>query len=247
MAFYTRTEMLLGEDAIKRLSKKRVAVFGIGGVGGFAAEALARAGIGYLDLFDDDVVSSSNINRQIIALNSTIAQFKCDIMHERILDINKECIVKTHKVFYNPLVIDEFPFEQYDYVIDAVDVIASKLTIIEQAKKANVAIISAMGAGNKLHPEKFEIADISKTSVCPLARIIRKQLKAKNIKHVKVVYSKEKPLVPIPPTQAEQKDDKVAVRPGIAKNQTPGSISFVPGTVGLILAGAVIRDLLEID
>ncbi len=243
--FSTRTEMLVGQEGIERLAKARVAVFGVGGVGGFACEALARAGVGTLDLFDDDVVAVSNINRQIVALESTVGQGKVTVMQERIGEINPACVVHAHKTFYTPENACEYPFEEYDYIIDAVDTVSAKLTIVERAKKAKVPVICAMGAGNKLHPELFEVADIEKTSICPLARVMRRELRKRRIKGVKVVYSKEMPLTPL---QVEAPAEAPSgLRTGAPKKQTPGSISFVPGAAGLILAGAVVRDLLGIE
>ncbi|MDL2325201.1 tRNA threonylcarbamoyladenosine dehydratase, partial [Ruminococcaceae bacterium OttesenSCG-928-A16] len=195
---FARTEMLVGEDAVALLAAKRVAVFGVGGVGGFVCEALARAGIGQLDIFDDDVVSISNLNRQIVALQSTVGRRKTSVMAQRIADINPACVVTEHAVFYTPQNADDYPLGVYDYIVDAVDTVSAKLEIITRAVAAGVPVISAMGAGNKLHPELFEVADIEKTSVCPLARVIRKELKKRNIHGVKVVYSKEEPLTPLP-------------------------------------------------
>lgn len=243
--FSTRTEMLLGEEGIKRLAKARVAVFGIGGVGGFTCEALARAGVGMLDLFDDDIVAVSNINRQIVALESTVGQAKVEVMRQRIREINPACVVNAYKTFYTPENAEEFPFECYDYIVDAVDTVSAKLTIVERAKNAGVPVICAMGAGNKLHPELFEVADIEKTSVCPLARVMRRELRKRRIKGVKVVYSKEMPLVPMAVDAPVEKASDL--RTGNPKKQTPGSISFVPGAAGLLLAGAVVRDLLGIE
>lgn len=242
--FSTRTEMLIGSQGVGLLASKRVAVFGVGGVGGFACEALARAGVGALDLFDDDVVAVSNLNRQVVALRSTIGRPKVDVMAQRIADINPDCRVRVYRTFYTPENASDYPFECYDYIIDAVDTVSAKLEIISRAKAAGVPVISAMGAGNKLHPELFEVADIEKTSVCPLARVMRRELKNRRIKGVKVVFSKEPPLVPgVVAGLAEQASP---LRTGSPKKQTPGSISFVPAAAGLILAGAVVRDLLAL-
>lgn len=227
---FSRTELLLGKAAIKKLNKSRVIVFGLGGVGGYAAEALARSGVGSLDLVDNDVVSLSNINRQIVALHSTIGRFKVDVMQERINDINTDCLVKTHKTFYLPDNTD-FDFSSYDYIVDAIDTVSGKIGLIEAATKAGVPIISAMGAGNKLDPTLFEVADIYKTSVCPLAHTMRKELKKRGIKSLKVVYSKEKPTKPL---ESQTSSRKI----------TPGSTSFVPPVVGLIIAGVVIKDII---
>lgn len=231
--YFSRTQLLLGEAAMERLYKARVAVFGIGGVGGHAAEALARSGIGTIDLIDKDVVAMTNINRQLVATTKTIGQYKTDVMKERILSINPDAVVNCHTVFFLPETADQFDFQQYDYIIDAVDTVTAKIELVMQAEKAECPMISSMGAGNKLHPELFEIADIYKTSVCPLAKVMRKELRARGIKNLKVVYSKEIPIVPF-----ESDEDS-------GKRQTPGSTSFVPSVAGLIMAGAVIRDLVE--
>ena len=219
---FSRLEMLMGEDAVKKLSASRVAVFGVGGVGGYTVEALARSGVGTLDLIDNDLVNLTNINRQIIALHSTIGKHKVDVAKERILDINPNCIVNVYKTFYTPET--EFDFSSYDYVVDAIDTVSGKLSIIEKSKLANVPVISSMGAGNKLNPTMFEVADISKTSVCPLAKVVRQELKKRHIKDVKVVFSKELPVKQFDRT-------------------TPASCAFVPSVVGLIIAGEVIKDL----
>ena len=227
---FSRTANLLGEKAMEKLKNARVAVFGIGGVGGYAVEALARSGVGALDLIDKDKVSVSNINRQIIALRSTVGKYKTEVAKERIADINPECIVRTHNIFFLPDTADEFDFSAYDYVIDAIDTVSGKIALIQKAKEQGVPIISAMGAGNKLDPTAFEVADISKTSVCPLARIMRKELKKRGITHTKVVYSKELP-------QESGNFDEQTQKP------VPASIAFVPSVAGLILAGEVIKDL----
>ena len=232
---FSRTELLLGQDNLKKLQKTRVAVFGIGGVGGYVVEALVRSGIGAIDIIDNDTVSLTNINRQIIATHKTIGKLKVDVLEERILDINPDVKIKKYPIFYTPETSDKIDFSQYDYVIDAIDTVIGKLEIIEKAKKSNVPIISSMGAGNKFHPEMFEIADISKTSVCPLAKVIRQELKKRKISKVKVVYSKE---IPIKPQKSEEKLT--------SKRQIPGSIAFVPSVAGLIIAGAVIRDICKV-
>lgn len=219
---FSRLEMLMGEDAVKKLSASRVAVFGVGGVGGYTVEALARSGVGTLDLIDNDLVNLTNINRQIIALHSTIGKHKVDVAKERILDINPNCTVNIYKTFYTSET--EFDFSPYDYVVDAIDTVSGKLSIIEKSKLANVPVISSMGAGNKLNPTMFEVADISKTSVCPLAKVVRQELKKRHIKDVKVVFSKELPVKQFDRT-------------------TPASCAFVPSVVGLIIAGEVIKDL----
>jgi len=232
--YFNRTQLLLGEEAMERLYKARVAIFGIGGVGGHAAEALARAGIGTIDLIDKDVVAISNINRQLVATTQTIGQYKTDVMKERILSINPEAVVNCHPIFFLPETAGQFDFHEYDYVIDAVDTVTAKLELVMQAKQANCPIISCMGAGNKLHPEYFEIADIYQTSVCPLAKVMRKELRARGIDCLKVVYSKEVPIVP------DVSDED------LGKRQTPGSTSFVPSVAGLIMAGEVIRSLAKV-
>ncbi len=231
MERFSRTENLIGKTALDRLKAARVAVFGIGGVGGHVVEALARSGVGSLDLIDNDTVSKSNINRQIVALSSTIGKQKTQVMAERILDINPTAQVRTHNVFFMPENADTFDFSSYDYVVDAIDTVTAKLALIEQAKKANVPIISAMGAGNKLDAMGFVVSDISKTTVCPLARVMRRELKKRGIEHVKVVYSKEQPK-----EQTEVNERGKAV---------PASIAFVPSVMGLILAGEVIKDLIK--
>mgnify|MGYP002622780662 CR=1 FL=1 len=234
---FSRTEIILGKESLERLKKARVAIFGIGGVGGFVAESLARAGIFHLDLIDNDTVSLTNINRQIIAFHSTIGQAKVFVMKERILDINPECEVNAIQCFFLPENKDSFDFTKYDYVVDAVDTVKAKLQIITQAKEANIPVISSMGAGNKLDPTLFEIADISKTSVCPLARVMRQECKKRGITHVKVVYSKEKP---VSSKLSESEKDSAELK---GNSIAPGSISFVPAVAGLIIASQVIKDL----
>lgn len=224
MNIFDRTKILIGEEALQTLKNKRVAVFGVGGVGGYAVEALARSGVGTLDLIDKDVVDETNINRQIIALQSTIGQPKVEVAKARCLDINPDMTVNTHQVFYLPETANQFDFKSYDYVIDAIDTVTGKLQLIEAANEANVPIISSMGAGNKLDPTQFEVADISETSVCPLAKVMRKELRDRGIESLKVVYSKEAPI-------------KIETR-------SPGSVAYVPSVVGLIIASEVIKDLL---
>ena len=233
---FSRSELLLGTEALCKLKTSRVAIFGIGGVGGYAVEALVRTGIGEIDLIDNDTVSLTNINRQIIATHDTIGQFKVDVMAKRIAEINPDCVVHTHKVFYLSENDNEFDFSAFDYVVDAIDTVSGKIGLIMAAKQANVPIISAMGAGNKLNPAMFEVADIHKTSVCPLAHVMRKELKKRGVKDLKVVYSKEKPLTPI-----DGISDEVT-----SKRVTPGSVAFVPPVVGMIIAGEVIKDLCKI-
>ena len=233
---FDRTELLLGREALEKLKHSRVAVFGIGGVGGYVVEALVRTGIGEIDLIDNDTVSLTNINRQIIATYDTIGQFKVDVMAKRITSINPDCGIHTHKVFYLPENEQQFDFSVFDYVVDAIDTVSGKIGLIMAAKQANVPIISAMGAGNKLNPAAFEVSDIYKTSVCPLAHVMRKELKKRGVKDLKVVYSKEKPLTPI-----EGISDEVT-----SKRVTPGSVAFVPPVVGMIMASEVIKDLCKI-
>lgn len=223
---FSRTEALLGEQAMEKLKKARVAVFGIGGVGGHVVEALVRSGVGAVDIVDSDKVCLSNLNRQIIATESSIGKYKVDVMKERILDINPEAVVNVHKCFYLPETKDEFDFSQYSYVVDAVDTVTAKIQLVMEAAEAGVPIISSMGAGNKLDPTAFQVADIYKTSVCPLAKVMRRELKKRGIKKLKVVYSKEQPVV---------------------KNAVPASVAFVPSVVGLIIAGEVIKDLVKAD
>ncbi len=226
---FVRTELLLGRPALERLARASVAVFGVGGVGGYAVEALARSGIGKITLFDKDVVDVTNINRQIIALDSTIGRYKCEVVRERILDINPTAEVICHNLFYLPENADLFPFDGYDYIVDAVDTVSAKLEIVTRAYRAGVKVISAMGAGNKTDPTRFEVADIYKTSVCPLARVMRRELKARGVPALKVVYSREE-----------------AVRPRLSAEggRVPvASAAFVPSVCGLILAGEVIKDL----
>ena len=231
---FLRTAMLLGEDAVEQLQKARVAVFGIGGVGGYTVEALARSGIGQLDLVDSDTVSRSNINRQILATHSTVGLPKVEAAKARVLDINPECIVRTHQVFYTPETADSFDFRDYDYIVDAIDTVTGKLCIIQRAIDAGVPVISCMGTGNKLDASALQVADISKTTICPLARIMRKELRKRGINHLKVVYSTEEALTPV---GAEEE------AAALGKRTIPGSTAFVPGTAGLIIAGEVIKDL----
>lgn len=240
---FIRTRMLIGDDPLQRLSSARVAVFGVGGVGGFCVEALARSGIGALDLYDDDTVSESNLNRQIAALHSTIGQPKAEVVARRVRDINPNCQVNAIRMFYLPENADTVNLAQYDYVIDCIDTVTAKLDLVQRCTVLQVPIISAMGSGNKLDPTAFVVTDISKTEGCPLARIMRKELRRRGIDHLKVVYSKELPLSPIRPAQAEAPAGS-DTRPGTtARKDTPGSISFVPASAGLLLASAVVREL----
>jgi tRNA A37 threonylcarbamoyladenosine dehydratase len=234
----SRTQLLYGEAAMKKLKASRVAVFGVGGVGGYVVEALARSGVGALDLIDNDKVCESNINRQIIATRKTIGQYKVDAAKERVLDINPDCIVREYKVFFLPETEEQFDFTEYDYVVDAIDTVTGKLSIIEKAKKANVPVISAMGAGNKVNPSMFEVADIYETSVCPLAKVMRKELKKRGIESLKVVYSKEEPIKPAESAENIDKDTK--------RRSIPGSTAFTPSVAGLIIAGEIVNDLTEI-
>lgn len=234
---FSRTELLLGGGAMEKLKKARVAVFGVGGVGGYVAEALARSGVGAIDLIDSDTVSLTNINRQIIALHSTVGMLKTDAAAARIKDINPDCKVKCHPVFYTPETENEFDFTEYDYVVDAIDTVVGKIALVMNADKCGTPIICSMGAGNKLDPTAFEVADIYKTSVCPLAKVMRYELRKRGIKHLKVVYSKEMPIVPNGTADCWEENVK--------KKNIPGSVAFVPSVVGLIIAGEVIKDIIN--
>lgn len=241
---FIRTRLLIGADPMERLANAKVAVFGVGGVGGFCIEALVRSGVGTLHLYDDDTVSESNLNRQIVALHSTIGHPKAEVMAERVRDINPNCDVKAIRMFYLPQNADEVDFSQYDYVVDCIDTVAAKLDLVSRCNALQVKIISAMGSGNKLDPTAFMVTDISKTEGCPLARVMRKELRKRGINHLKVVYSKEDPISPARPMDAEPPATASETRPGsTARRDTPGSISFVPAAAGLVLASAVIRDL----
>lgn len=242
---FSRTRLLLGEDAMEKLAHSRVAVFGIGGVGGYAVEGLVRSGIGEIDLIDDDKVCLTNINRQIYATHKTIGRYKVDVAAERIAEINPEVIVHTYKTFFTPETAGEFDFTKYDYVVDAIDTVTGKIELVMQAEKAGVPIICSMGAGNKLDPAAFEVADIYKTSVCPLAKVMRHEMKKRGIKHLKVVYSKEKPIKPEDDLSVSCKTGCVCP-PGTARRQIPGSTAFVPSVVGLIIAGEIVTDLVGI-
>lgn len=227
---FSRTELLLGADAVKKLRNSRVAVFGVGGVGGFTVEALARASVGELDIIDNDTVAQSNINRQLIATTKTVGRYKVDVFRERLLEINPEIKVNAYRTFFTPETSSEFDFSKYDYVVDAIDTVTGKIELVMKAERSDTPIISAMGAGNKLDPTMFEVADIFSTSVCPLARVMRSELKKRGIRKLKVVYSKEKPITP------EKTSDPY-------RRQIPGSVSFVPSVAGLIIAGEVIKDI----
>jgi tRNA threonylcarbamoyladenosine dehydratase len=244
---FSRTELLLGAEGMKKLSHSRVAVFGIGGVGTFAVEALARSGVGALDLFDDDKVCLTNINRQLIATRKTVGKQKVEVMKDRVLEINPAVRIETHEVFYGADNANEYDLSVYDYIIDAIDTVSSKLVLIERALEKNIPIISCMGAGNKLDPTKLEVADISKTSMCPLAKVIRTELRRRGINHLKVVYSKEPPITPIEDETNSCRNHCICppdtTRKCTIRRQVPGSIAFVPSVAGLILAGEVIKDL----
>lgn len=235
---FSRTELIIGKNNIERINKSKVVLFGLGGVGSYVLEGLARAGVGHFILVDDDTVSVTNINRQIIATTKTIGENKVDVAKKRVLDINPDAIVENKQMFFMPDTEDFFD-STIDYIIDAVDTVTAKLEIIERAKKHNIPVISCMGTGNKIDPTRFEVSDISKTKVCPLAKTMRKNLKKRGIEHVKVVYSQEEPIMPI---QMEEKEES-----GHSKRVTPGSISFVPSVAGLICAGEVIKDILAIN
>ena len=239
---FERTERLLGAEAMGQLYGARVAVFGIGGVGGFVAEALARSGIGTLDLIDSDTVCESNLNRQIIATHSALGRSKTEVMRERILDIHPEAVVHVHNCFFLPENAGQFPFAAYDYVVDAVDTVTAKIELIMRAKEAGTPVISCMGAGNKLDPTRFQVADIYQTKVCPLAKVMRRELKKRGVKELKVVYSEEEPIAPIGQMQDTQQN--ASCGSGVApRRSTPGSIAFVPSVAGLILAGEVVKDI----
>lgn len=244
---FSRTQLLIGEAAINKLQKSRVAVFGIGGVGGYVCEALVRSGVGAFDLVDDDKVCLTNLNRQIIATRKTVGKYKADVMKERMLDINPDVDVRIHRCFFFPENADDFPFDEYDYVVDAVDTVTAKIELILRAKAHNVPIISAMGAGNKLDPGRFKIADIYQTSVCPLARVMRRELKKRHVKNLKVVYSDEQPIRPL-------EDMSISCRTGCIcppgaqhkcteRRDIPGSTAFVPAVAGLMIAGEIVKDL----
>lgn len=234
---FSRLELMLGEDAVAKLKSSRVAVFGVGGVGGYVVEALARSGVGTLDLIDDDTVNLTNLNRQIIALHSTLGMHKVDAAKARILDINPDCIVNAHKTFFLPETAAQFDFAQYDYVVDAIDTVSGKIELAVRCQDAGVPILSCMGAGNKLDPTAFVVTDISKTSVCPLARVMRRELKKRGIEHMKVVYSTE----PAQPQKGAPDESEAGIRRSV-----PASNAFVPAVAGLIAAGEVIKTLAEV-
>ncbi|MCD8041226.1 MAG: tRNA threonylcarbamoyladenosine dehydratase [Clostridia bacterium] len=232
---FSRTELLIGQAAAEKLARSRVAVFGVGGVGGYVCEGLARSGVGAFDLIDSDTVSVTNINRQIIALHSTVGLYKCDVMKSRILDINPQADVTVHRCFFLPENADGFDFTKYDYVVDAVDTVTAKIEIILKAKRCGVPVISSMGAGNKLNPAAFKAADIYDTKVCPLAKVMRRELKKRGVDSLKVVYSEEEPLTSLNKEYAE----------GSSGKAVPGSVAFVPSVAGLIIAGEVVKDLIK--
>lgn len=245
---FSRTELLLGNDSMKTLAQSRVAVFGIGGVGGYTVEALVRSGVGTIDIIDDDKVCLTNINRQIFATRATVGKYKVDVAEERIKQINPDCIVNKHQMFYSPETAEKFDFSQYNYVVDAIDTVTGKIALVMQAQASNTPIISSMGAGNKMEPSLFEVADIYKTSVCPLAKVMRRELKKRGVKKLKVVYSKEQPIKPVEDMAISCKTHCICP-PGTARKCTqrrsvPGSTAFVPSTVGLIIAGEVVKDLI---
>lgn len=244
---FSRTELLLGKDAMNRLADARVAVFGIGGVGGYVCEALVRSGVGAFDLIDDDKVCLTNLNRQIIATRSTVGRYKTEVMKERMLDINPDVDVRIHNRFFLPENADEFPFEEYDYVVDAVDTVTAKLALAVKAKETDLPVISSMGAGNKLDGSQFRVADIYETKVCPLAKVMRRELKKRGIEKLKVVYSEEQPVTPGEDMENSCKTDCVCP-PGaqdkrMGRRAVPGSVAFVPSVAGLIIAGEVVKDL----
>lgn len=244
---FSRTELLFGKDGMEKLKSARVAVFGIGGVGGYTVEALARSGVGSIDIIDDDKVCLTNINRQIIATRKTVGKYKVEVMKERILDINPEAKVTAHQCFYSAETADQFDFSNYDYIVDAIDTVSAKIEMVLRAQEKKVPIISCMGAGNKLDPTKFEVTDIYKTSVCPLAKVMRKELKARGVKKLKVVYSQELVRKPVEDMSISCRSHCVCppgtVRKCTIRRQIPGSNAFVPSVAGLIIAGEVIKDL----
>lgn len=244
---FSRTELLLGKEAMEKLKNAKVAVFGIGGVGGYVCEALVRSGVGAFDLIDDDKVCLTNLNRQIIATRKTVGKYKTDVMKDRILEINPDARVEVHKCFFLPENADEFPFDKYDYIVDAVDTVTAKISLVMKAQEMNVPIISSMGAGNKLDASQFRVADIYKTKVCPLAKVMRRELKKRGVKKLKVVYSEEQPTRPVEDMAISCRTNCICP-PGAAHKCTerrdiPGSVAFVPSVAGLIIAGEVVKDL----
>ncbi len=248
---FSRTELLLGKEAMNKLSGSKVAIFGIGGVGGYACEALVRSGVGAFDLIDDDKVCLTNLNRQIIATRKTVGKYKAEVMKERMLEINPDADVIIHKSFFLPENADEFPFEEYDYIVDAVDTVTAKIELVMKAQEKNIPIISSMGAGNKLDGSQFKVADIYETKVCPLAKVMRRELKKRGIEKLKVVYSEEKPTRPLEDMAISCRTNCICP-PGAKHKCTerrdiPGSVAFVPSVAGLILAGEVVKDLCRVD
>lgn len=240
---FSRTELLLGKTSMEKLKSSRVAVFGVGGVGGYVCEALVRSGVGHFDLIDNDKVSLTNLNRQIIATHKTIGRNKVEVMKERILEINPDADVRIHKSFFLPENADAFPFEEYDYIVDAVDTVTAKIELVMKAEEKSVPIISSMGAGNKLDASQFKVADIYQTKVCPLAKVMRRELKKRNIKKLKVVYSEE---IPIQLSVNEEASHKLSVEEQPSgKRAVPGSVAFVPSVAGLIIAGEVVKDIIN--
>lgn len=247
---FSRTELLLGKEAMDKLAKSRVAIFGVGGVGGFVCEALVRSGVEAFDLIDDDKVCLTNLNRQIIATRNTVGKYKAEVMRDRILEINPEANVRIHKCFFLPENADEFPFCEYDYIVDAVDTVTAKIELVMKAQKLNIPILSSMGAGNKLDGSQFRVADIYKTKVCPLAKVMRRELKKRGVKKLKVVYSEEKPTRPIEDMAISCRTNCICP-PGAKHKCTerrdiPGSVAFVPSVAGLIIAGEVVKDLCKV-
>jgi tRNA A37 threonylcarbamoyladenosine dehydratase len=244
---FSRTELLFGNEAMEKLNKSRVAVFGIGGVGGYTVEALARSGVGEFDLFDDDKVCLTNINRQLIATRKTVGKYKVEVMKDRILEINPKAVVNTHQTFYTPEVADQYDFSEYTYIVDAIDTVTAKIELVLRANQSNIPIISCMGAGNKLDPTMFEVTDIYKTSVCPLAKVMRKELRVRGVKKLKVVYSKEVSKKPLEDMAISCRANCIcppgAERKCTERRQIPGSTAFVPSVAGLIIAGEVIKDI----
>ena len=242
---FERTELLLGREAIDKLAHSRVAIFGIGGVGGYVCEALVRSGVAAFDLIDKDTVALSNLNRQIIATRKTIGKYKAEVMRDRILEINPDADVRIHNCFFLPENADEFPFEEYDYIVDAVDTVTAKIALVMKATEKNIPIISSMGAGNKLDGSMFRVADIYKTKVCPLAKVMRRELKKRGVKKLKVVYSEELPVRPIRNVESDSKaeDNNPLDEKKIRRKDTPGSVAFVPSVAGMIIAGEVVKDL----
>lgn len=242
---FIRTELIFGLENMKKLREARIAVFGVGGVGGYVVEALARSGVGTLDLIDNDRVSLSNINRQIYATHKTIGAYKVDVARERVLDIYPDAVVHTYQTFFMPETAEQFDFSSYDYIVDAIDTVTGKIELVLQAERAGVPIISSMGAGNKIEPAAFEVADIYQTTVCPLAKVMRRELKKRGIKKLKVVYSRERPVAPVAVRDGQELCQEESTAEGSKRRQIPGSNAFVPSVAGLIIAGEVIRDLTQ--